>query len=65
MKTLKEISETLDVVITDVEQDIKNSEGQPFTGKNVATMFGYQGAAICACAKALQRLIDEIEELKE
>lgn len=44
----------LEMVSLDTEKDIKELEGKPFTGKNVAEMFGKQGAMIDALAKIIK-----------
>lgn len=49
-------------VATDVEYDAKEMDGQPFTGKTVATYFGYHGAAIQALANVLINLIERQNE---
>ena len=46
----------LSMISKDVEQDAKNFEGKPFTGKNVAEYFGNHGAAIVALSKVIGSL---------
>lgn len=50
-----------DQVAKDLRQDAEDFDGRPFTGKNVATYFGYQGAAISALANVLKEVIEEIQ----
>lgn len=40
----------------DLENDLRESEGKPFTGKTVGEMFGFQAAAI----KALSDILIEV-----
>lgn len=44
-------------VMFDVENDAKVFDGQPFTGKVIATYFGNQGAAINALANVLKEIL--------
>lgn len=44
-------------VSVDVENDAKEFDGKPFTGKVVAEYFGYHGAAINALAKVLKEVV--------
>ena len=46
-----------DQVETDMKNDATEFDGKPFTGKTVATYFGYQGAAISALSNILKELI--------
>ena len=54
--TNQQIIKLCDMIEGDMEQDAKNFEGQPFTGKTVAEYFGYQGAAIAALARAIKEI---------
>ena len=56
MDTEKAI-QILDTIAADMEQDAKDFDGKPFTGKTVATYFGYQGAAIAGLAKIMKTMI--------
>ena len=56
MDTKKAI-QILDTIAADMEQDAKDFDGKPFTGKTVATYFGYQGAAIAGLAKIVKVMI--------
>ena len=49
----------LEMIAKDMEDDAKNFDGQPFTGKAVAEYFGYQGAAIAALANIIQSILKE------
>ena len=46
-----------------VEEDVKNDaasfDGQPFTGKTMATYMGNHGAAIAAVAKAVRTILED------
>ena len=46
-------------IAQDMERDVFELEGQPFTGRNVAETFGKQAAAIAALAKLLERMLPE------
>ena len=46
IKIMKQVSE-------DVENDARDFDGKPFTGKTMATYMGNHGAAIAAVAKAV------------
>ncbi|MFA5298310.1 MAG: hypothetical protein WC389_08910 [Lutibacter sp.] len=45
-------------IAQDTENDAKEFEGKPFTGKTVGVYFGYQGAAIKALADIVKQLIN-------
>jgi len=51
--------EILDMIIADCEQDVKDYEHAPFTGKTVGELHGILEAKIQAIAKILQRTIKE------
>ena len=57
-KKLK-IIKVMELVAEDMKNDARNFDGQPFTGKTVATYFGNQGAAISAIAKAVIEIMKE------
>ncbi len=50
---------TLDMIIEDMPRDVKELDGKPFTGSNVAGMFGKQAAAIQAMAMILKEQLDQ------
>jgi len=54
--------EILNAIAQDMEDDAKNFEGQPFTGRIVAAYFGNQGAAIAALAKIMKELLPKEEK---
>lgn len=43
---------------TDMADDARHFDGQPFNGKTVATYFGNQGAAIAALAELVAALLE-------
>lgn len=45
-------------VAADVENDAKEFDGKPFTGKTVAEYFGNHGAAIAALSDVLKELLE-------
>lgn len=51
--------EILKMVAEDVENDAANFDGQPFTGKTMATYMGNHGAAIAAIANVVREMIEE------
>lgn len=53
--------EVLQMIQKDIEKDIKEFEGAPFTGRNVSELFGRQAAAIEALARILESIIEEEE----
>lgn len=55
----KTLIEVLDLVIEDIEKDVKDMEGAPFNGKVVAQHFGYLRAQVQAIAKALKKHLEE------
>ncbi|HXS59738.1 MAG TPA: hypothetical protein VN703_02880 [Candidatus Sulfopaludibacter sp.] len=55
----KKLLETLQTIGEDAENDAEEMDGKPFTGKIVATYFGYHGAAIKALADILIQVIEK------
>ena len=55
----KRMIEICDMIIKDTENDIHELEGKPFTGKNVATQFGYIGAQVQALAKIVKEIVED------
>lgn len=49
-------------VSKDVENDAKEFDGKPFTGKTVAQYFGNHGAAISALANVLKEILQNAEK---
>lgn len=56
--------EVLKTIQTDMQEDAKRFDGQPFTGKTVAEYFGCHGAAIAALARLMQGVLEERGEGK-
>ena len=54
-----------EAIAADAEKDVNEMEGAPFTGKTVATYFGYQAASIKALADILKKIIEEGEAVKK
>ncbi len=46
-------------IAKDAKEDAVKFDGQPFTGKTVATYMGYHGAAIAALADLLKSILEE------
>lgn len=53
--------EVLDMIIADMEQDVKDADGMPFNGKTLATLHGQ----LCATIQALARIVKEELELEK
>lgn len=53
---MKKIIETLDMIIADCEQDVKDFEGREFNGKTVGELHGILEAKIQALAKIVKKL---------
>lgn len=58
-KQKKRIIEVLENILEDTQKDIHELEGAPFTGRSVATQFGYQGASITALAKIILAILED------
>ena len=54
-KTIK----VLDMISSGMENDIKEFEGKPFTGRTVGALFGKQAAAIQALANIMKSILTE------
>lgn len=50
--------EVLNMIASDMENDARVFEGQPFNGKTVATYFGNQGAAIAALTDIVKSILE-------
>jgi len=59
---LEKTIRTLDVIAQDMKDDAEKFDGKPFTGKNVAEYFGYQGAAIAALARIVKELVIAVDK---
>jgi len=53
------IIEVMRMVANDMENDARDFDGQPFTGKTVGAYFGNHGAAIAAVAKSLMQVLED------
>jgi hypothetical protein len=49
----------LNMIAEDMKNDAAAFDGAPFTGKNVATYFGNQGAAIAALANIIKMILED------
>lgn len=49
----------LNMIKKDIESDVTEMDGKPFTGKTVATQFGNQGAAICALVDMVKAIVSD------
>ena len=54
----KKIINVLNMIASDMEQDAKNFDGKPFSGKTMGTYFGCQGAAIATIAKVVREILE-------
>ena len=65
LEELEKTSRILSMISEDIPKDLKDLDGKPFTGKNVAVQFGYLSAQVDAIAKQVKKLVDaQIKELK-
>jgi len=53
----KEIIKIMEMVAKDVENDAREFDGKPFTGKTMAEYMGNHGAAIAAIADAIKDIL--------
>ena len=51
--------EVCEKIANDAEQDVKDFDGKPLTGKVVAQYFACQGAQITALANILKSILEE------
>ena len=51
--------EVLEMIATEMVNDTKYFDGQPFNGKTVAMYFGHQGAAIAKLADIVKLILAE------
>ena len=58
---VEKIIEVMTMVMEDMENDAKNFDGQPLTGRTVAEYFGNHGAAIKAVAEAVKEILTDKE----
>lgn len=58
----KRLIEVCELIVQDVKNDAKEFDGKEFNGKNVATYFGRQGAAIGALADIIREVLKEESE---
>jgi hypothetical protein len=49
----------LNMIAEDMKNDAAAFDGTPFTGENVATYFGNQGAAIAALANIIRMILED------
>ncbi len=54
--------EVLQLIIDDCEQDVKDYEHAPFTGKTVGELHGILEAKIQALAKVMKKHLEECEK---
>lgn len=55
----EKIIEVLKMISRGAQNDAKNFDGQPFTGKTVGTYFGYCGASISRLSKIIIEILEE------
>lgn len=56
---MKDKTKVLEMIATDMRNDAKKFDGQPFTGRTVAQYFGKQGAAIAALANIVKSILEQ------
>lgn len=54
--------EVLNLIIEDCEQDVKDFEHAPFTGKTVGTLHGILEAKILALAEIMKKHLEDCDE---
>ena len=54
----KKIIEVLEMIAQDMQDDAKNFDGKPFTGRTVAEYFGNHSAAIATLANVVKSLVE-------
>jgi len=54
---INKIIKVMEMVAKDVENDAKDFDGKPFTGKTMAEYMGFHGAAIAAVANAVKEIL--------
>ena len=55
----KKAIEVLAMIAKDAEDDARNFEGQPFTGKTVGTYLGNLGASISSLLEIIKDILEE------
>ena len=55
----EKIIKAMEMVAEDVENDAREFDGKPFTGRTVAEYMGNHGAAIGAVAKAIKAILED------
>lgn len=53
----------VEMIAVDMENDVKEFDGKPFTGRTVAEYFGNQGAALAALADVVKSILEQKELL--
>lgn len=56
---MSKLIQVLDIIIDDMEKDVKEFEGKPLTGKTVGELHGNMCATLQALAKVLKKHIEE------
>lgn len=56
--------EVLSMIEEDMERDVKDFDGKPFTGLTVGTHYGYACAAIVSLAKIIKEVIKDAIPVK-
>ena len=59
------IIKVLETIQTDMKDDARRFDGQPFTGKTMAEYNGYLGAAISGLAEIITIIVKELSEKDE
>lgn len=56
---MSNIIQVLDMIIEDMESDVEEFEGKPFTGKTLGELHGNLCATVQALAKIMKKHIEE------
>ena len=54
--------EVMELIIEDCEEDVKEFDGKPFTGKTLGELHGILEAKIQAIAKAVKKIAEVVAE---
>lgn len=59
MTSVNKSLEVLDIIIQDIENDVAEFEGKPFTGKTLGQLHGNLCATVQALAKIMKKHLEE------
>lgn len=59
---MSNVIQVLDMIIQDMENDVKEFDGKPFTGKTLGELHGNLCATVQVLAKVMKKHIEESKE---